>query len=164
GGINETDINLASASNAIILGVNVRPDGNARSAAEKEGVDIRTYRVIYKAIEDLKDSMSGLLDPELKEEVTGRAEVRDTFKVPGAGVIAGLYVTEGTINRNDKARLLRDGVVIYEGDIGSLKRFENDVREVREGYECGLGIEGFNDIKIGDELEIYTIREIQRSL
>ncbi|MFP4660963.1 MAG: translation initiation factor IF-2 [Halanaerobiales bacterium] len=164
GAINETDVNLASASNAIILGFNVRPDGNSRRAAEKEGVDIRTYRVIYKAIEDLKDSMSGLLDPELKEEVTGRAEVRDTFKVPGAGVIAGLYVIEGIINRNDKVRLLRDGVVIYEGEIGSLKRFENDVREVREGYECGLGIEGFNDIKIGDELEIYTIREIQRSL
>ncbi|MEJ6951530.1 translation initiation factor IF-2 [Natronospora cellulosivora (SeqCode)] len=164
GAINETDVNLASASNAIILGFNVRPASNARRLAEKEKVDVRTYRVIYKAIEDLKDAMSGLLDPELKEEVTGRAEVRDTFKVPNIGLIAGLYVTEGTINRNDKVRLLRDGVVIYEGNIASLKRFENDVREVREGYECGLGIEGFNDIKLGDELEIYTIKEIKRSL
>ncbi|MFW5972015.1 MAG: translation initiation factor IF-2 [Bacillota bacterium] len=164
GAINETDVNLASASNAIILGFNVRPDSNARKFAEKERVDIRTYRVIYKALEDLKDAMSGLLDPELREEVTGRAEVRDTFKVPGVGIIAGLYVTEGTINRNDKARLLRDGIVVHEGDISSLKRFENDVREVREGYECGLGIENYNDIKVGDELEIFTIKEIKRSL
>ena len=164
GAINESDVNLASASNAIILGFNVRPAGNARLLAEKERVDIRTYRVIYKAIEDLKDAMSGLLDPELKEKVTARAEVRDTFKVPKIGVICGLYVTEGLINRNDKLRLLRDGVVIYEGQIDSLKRFENDVREVREGYECGLGIEGYNDIKIGDELEVYTILEIERFL
>ncbi len=164
GAINEHDIYLASASNAVILGFNVRPDKNARLLGEKEGIDIRTYRVIYKAIEELKDSMSGLLDPELKEEITARAEVRDTFKVPKIGAICGLYVTDGVINRNDKVRLLRDNVVVYEGEIGSLKRFENDVREVREGYECGLGIEGYNDVKIGDELEIYTIREIQRSL
>lgn len=164
GAINETDVNLASASNAIILGFNVRPDGNAKRAAEKEKVDIRTYRVIYKALEDLKDAMSGLLDPELKEKVTGHAEVRDIFKVSGVGVIAGLYITKGIINRNDRVRLIRDGVIITEGDIASLKRFENDAREVREGYECGLGIEGYNDIKIGDELEIYTIMEIKRSL
>jgi len=164
GAVNETDVNLASASNAIILGFNVRPDSNAQQVAEVEKVDIRTYRVIYKALEDLKDAMSGLLDPELKEEVTGRAEVRETFKVSGVGVIAGLYVRTGTINRNDQVRLIRDGIVITEGNIASLKRFENDVKEVREGYECGLGINDFNDIKTGDELEIFTIKEIKRSL
>lgn len=164
GAINETDVNLANASNAVIIGFNVRPDANARRIAEEENVDIRTYRVIYQAIEELKDAMSGLLAPELKEEVTGRAEVRDTFRIPGVGVVAGLYVTEGIINRNSQVRLLRDGVVIYEGNIASLKRFENDVREVKEGFECGLGIEGYNDIKIGDELEIYIIKKIKRSL
>lgn len=164
GAVNETDVNLAAASNAIIIGFNVTPDSNARTVAEKEKVDIRLYRVIYKAIEDLKDAMAGLLDPELKEEVTGRAEVRDTFKVPDVGIVAGLYVKEGIINRNYYVRLLRDNVIVYEGKIASLKRFEDDVREVREGYECGLGIEGFNDIKIGDELEIYRIKEIKRKL
>ena len=164
GAISETDVNLASASNAVIIGFNVRPDSMARKIAEKEKVEIRTYRVIYQAIEDLKDALSGLLDPELKEEVIGRAEVRDTFRIPGIGVVAGLYVTEGMISRNAHVRLLRDGVVIYEGNIASLKRFENDVREVKEGFECGLGIEGYNDIKIGDEMEIYIIKEIKRSL
>ncbi|MFI5358733.1 MAG: translation initiation factor IF-2 [Halanaerobiales bacterium] len=164
GAISETDVNLASASNAVIIGFNVRPDSMARKTAEKEKVEIRTYRVIYQAIEDLKDALSGLLDPELKEEVIGRAEVRDTFRIPGVGVVAGLYVTEGIINRNAHVRLLRDGVVVFEGNIASLKRFENDVREVKEGYECGLGIEGYNDVKIGDELEIYIIKEIKRTL
>lgn len=128
GAISETDVNLASASNAVIIGFNVRPDSMARKTAEKEKVEIRTYRVIYQAIEDLKDALSGLLDPELKEEVIGRAEVRDTFRIPGVGVVAGLYVTEGIINRNAHVRLLRDGVVVFEGNIASLKRFENDVR------------------------------------
>jgi len=164
GAINESDVNLASASNAIILGFNVRPDSNARNLAEKEKVDIRLYRVIYKALDDLKNAMAGLLDPELKEEVTGRAEVRQIFRVPDVGNVAGLYVQEGLINRNYNVRLLRDGVVIFEGKISSLKRFEDDVREVKEGYECGLGIEGYNDIKVGDELEIYRIRKIKRTL
>lgn len=164
GAINETDVDLASASNAIIIGFNVRPNSKARNMAEREKVDIRLYRVIYKAIEDLKDAMAGLLDPEIKEVVTGHAEVRDTFKVPKIGTVAGLYVTEGLINRNYHVRLLRDGVVVYEGDIGSLKRFENDVREVKEGYECGLGIDGYNDIKLGDELEVYKYKEIKRTL
>ncbi|AZO95540.1 translation initiation factor IF-2 [Halocella sp. SP3-1] len=164
GAINETDVDLASASNAIIIGFNVRPNTNARKYAEKEKVELRLYRVIYKAIEEIKDAMAGLLDPELKEEVTARAEVRDTFKVPNVGIVAGLYVTDGVINRNDKVRLLRDNVVVFEGEIASLKRFEDDVREVREGYECGLGIEGYNDLKPGDELEIYTYREIKRTL
>lgn len=164
GGVNETDVNLASASNAIIIGFNVRPDNNALKVAEKEQVDIRTYRVIYKALEDIKDAMAGLLDPELKEEVTGRAEVRATFKVPDVGIIAGAYITDGHVNRNYDARLIRDGVVIHEGTISSLKRFENDVREVKEGYECGIGIENYNDIKEGDIIEFYTYREIKRSL
>ncbi len=164
GAINETDVNLATAANAIIIGFNVRPDTNARKTAEKEKVDIRTYRVIYKIIEDIKDAMAGLLDPELKEEIMGRVEVRETFKVPDVGIIAGSYVKEGIVNRNYKVRLLRDGVVIHEGEISSLKRFENDAREVKEGYECGIGIEGYNDIKVGDELEIYRYKEIKRSL
>jgi translation initiation factor IF-2 len=164
GGVNETDVNLASASNAIIIGFNVRPDNNALKAAEKEKVDIRTYRVIYKALEDIKDAMAGLLDPELREEVTGRAEVRDTFKVPDVGIIAGAYITDGHVNRNYDARLIRDGVVIHEGTISSLKRFENDVREVKSGYECGIGIENYNDIKVGDIIEFYTYKEIKRSL
>ncbi|MCG8513162.1 MAG: translation initiation factor IF-2 [Halanaerobiales bacterium] len=164
GAISETDVNLASASNAIIIGFNVRPDRNASNVAEREKVDIRLYRVIYQALEDVKDALSGLLDPEIKEVATGRAEVRNTFKVPNVGVVAGLYVTEGVIKRNFMIRLLRDGVVICEGNIGSLKRFENDVREVKAGYECGLGIEGYNDIKVGDEMEIYTHQEIKRTL
>jgi translation initiation factor IF-2 len=164
GAVNETDVNLASASNAIIIGFNVRPDNNAMKAADKEKVDIRTYRVIYKALEDIKDAMAGLLDPELKEIVTGRAEVRATFKVPDVGIIAGAYVTDGHVNRNYDARLIRDGVVIHEGTISSLKRFENDVREVQSGYECGIGIENYNDIKEGDVIEFYTYKEIKRSL
>lgn len=164
GAISETDVNLASASNAIIIGFNVRPDRNASNVAEREKVDIRLYRVIYQALEDVKDALSGLLDPEIKEVATGRAEVRNTFKVPNVGVVAGLYVSEGVIKRNFMIRLLRDGVVICEGNIGSLKRFENDVREVKAGYECGLGIEGYNDIKVGDEMEIYTHQEIKRTL
>jgi translation initiation factor IF-2 len=164
GAVNETDVNLASASNAIIIGFNVRPDNNAMKAADKEKVDIRTYRVIYKALEDIKDAMAGLLDPELKEIVTGRAEVRATFKVPDVGIIAGAYVTDGHVNRNYDARLIRDGVVIHEGTISSLKRFENDVREVQSGYECGIGIENYNDIKESDVIEFYTYKEIKRSL
>jgi translation initiation factor IF-2 len=164
GGVNETDVNLASASNAIIIGFNVRPDNKTIKVAEKEKVDIRTYRVIYKAIEDIKNAMAGLLDPELREQVTGRAEVRDTFKVPDVGIIAGAYITDGHVNRNYDARLIRDGVVIHEGTISSLKRFENDVREVKSGYECGIGIENYNDIKVGDIIEFYTYKEIKRSL
>ncbi|MFW5998395.1 MAG: translation initiation factor IF-2, partial [Halanaerobiaceae bacterium] len=164
GGINETDVNLASASNGIIIGFNVRPDSNAQILADKESVEIQTYRVIYKVIEDVKDAMAGLLEPELKEVIKGRAEVRDTFNVPEVGTIAGAYVRNGLINRNNKIRIIRDGVVIHEGEIDSLKRFEDDVREVNEGYECGVGIENYNDIKVGDILEIYDYKEIKRSL
>ena len=164
GAVNETDVNLANASSAVIIGFNVRPDGNAQAVAEKENVEIKTYRVIYKVIEDIKDAMVGLLEPELKEFVRGRAEVRAVFKVPDVGNVAGSFVRSGSINRNDKVRLLRDGVVIHEGEISSLKRFENDVREVQEGYECGIGIEGYDDIKEGDIIEIYNFKEIKRSL
>ena len=164
GAVNETDVNLASASNAVIIGFNVRPGTTVENLAEKEKVEIRTYRVIYKAIEEIKDAMAGLLDPELKEVTAGRAEVRDTFKVPDVGIIAGVYVKNGNINRNYKVRLVRDGVVIHEGDISSLKRFKDDVREVKEGYECGVGIEGYNDIKVGDILEVYYYKEIKRTL
>ncbi|MFO7814834.1 MAG: translation initiation factor IF-2 [Halanaerobiales bacterium] len=164
GAINETDVNLASASNAIIIGFNVRPGTNARKAAEKEKVEIKTYRVIYQVIEDIRAAMSGLLEPEYKEIVVGRVEVRETFKVPDVGIIAGSYVKEGEVNRNDYVRLLRNGVVKHEGNISSLKRFEDDVREVKEGYECGIGIEDYNDVKVGDILEIYRYKEIERSL
>ena len=164
GSINETDVNLASASQAIIIGFNVRPGLNAQQLAEKEGVDIRTYRIIYKALEDIKDAMAGLLDPELKEVVKGHAEVRELFKVPDVGIVAGVYVRDGVINRNHKIRVIRNGVVQHEGEIGSLKRFENDAREVKEGYECGIGIENYNDIKTGDILETYDFKEIKRSL
>ncbi len=164
GSINETDVNLASASQAIIIGFNVRPGLNAQQLAEKEGVDIRTYRIIYKALEDIKDAMAGLLDPELKEVVKGHAEVRELFKVPDVGIVAGVYIRDGVINRNHKIRVIRNGVVQHEGEIGSLKRFEDDVREVKEGYECGIGIENYNDIKTGDILETYDFKEIKRSL
>ena len=164
GAINETDVNLASASNAIIIGFNVRPGTNARKAAEKEKVEIKTYRVIYKVIEDIRNAMSGLLEPEYKEIVVGRVEVRDTFKVPDVGIIAGAYVKEGEVNRNDYVRLIRNGTIIHEGEISSLKRFEDDVREVKEGYECGIGIDNYNDIKVGDIIEIYRYKEIERSL
>lgn len=164
GAVTESDVVLANASSAIIIGFNVRPDLNARKQAEKHSVDIRTYRVIYQAIEEVKAALEGLLDPEEKEVVTGRAEVRAVFKVPKIGAIAGSYVTDGKINRNSFVRLLRNGIVVHEGKIGSLKRFQDDVREVAQGYECGLGIEGYNDIKEGDEMEVYVIEQIRRTL
>jgi len=164
GGIKETDVMLAAASNAIIIGFNVRPDVNARKVSEKEDVDIRTYRVIYDAIEDVKAALSGLLAPEIKEVDLGQAEVRATFKVPKVGTIAGCYVTEGKVLRSAKIRVVRDGVVIHDGELASLKRFKDDVKEVTAGYECGIGIERFNDIKEGDILEAYTFEEVKREL
>lgn len=164
GAITETDVMLADASNAIIIGFNVRPDVNSRKAAEKQQIDIRLYRVIYNAIEDVKAAMSGLLKPELKEVVLGRAEVRATFKVPKAGTIAGCYILEGKINRNSQVRLIRDGVVVHEGTIDSLKRFKDDVKEVVSGYECGIGIERFNDVHEGDHIEAFTFEEIKREI
>ena len=162
GGITETDVMLAAASNAIIIGFNVRPTPSAGALAKKEGVDIRSYRVIYKAIEDIEAAMKGMLDPEFEEEELGKAEVRATFKVPGAGIVAGCYVIDGKILNNAKVRLIRDGIIVYEGSIGSLRRFKNDVKEVTTGYECGIGISQFNDIKEGDIIEAYQMREIER--
>jgi len=164
GAISETDVMLASASNAIIIGFNVRPDNKARKNAEEENIDVLLYRVIYEAIEDVKKAMAGLLDPEYKEKFVGRAEVRATFKVPGVGTIGGSYVTDGKMQRNAEIRVLRDGIVIYEGKLSSLKRFKDDVREVLENYECGIGIKDFNDIKEGDTIEAYTLEEIPREL
>lgn len=164
GGIKETDVMLATASNAIIIGFNVRPDINAKKTSEKENIDIRTYRVIYDAIEDVKAALSGLLTPEIKEVELGQAEIRATFKVPKVGTIAGSYVTEGKITRNAKIRIVRDGVVIHDGELSSLKRFKDDAREVASGYECGIGVENFNDLKEGDILEAYTFEEIKREL
>ena len=164
GGITETDVNLAAASDAIIIGFNVRVTLQARELAEKEDVDIRTYRVIYDAIEDVKAALEGLLQPELKEEVTGTAEIRQVFKVPKVGKVAGCYVLSGKIRRTDNVRLYREDKLIYEGKIGSLKRFKEDVREVQAGFECGLSIEGFDDIHVGDVVECYQVTEIKRSL
>lgn len=165
GGITETDVLLASASNAIIIGFNIRPDPKAQLIAEKENVDIRLYTVIYDAIGDVKAAMEGLLEPTLKERTLGRAEVRQTFNVPKVGVVAGVYVIDGVVTRSSAgARVIRDSVIVYEGKISSLKRFKEDVREVQVGYECGVGIENFNDIKIGDIIEIYTFDKITAKL
>jgi translation initiation factor IF-2 len=164
GAITESDVMLARASDAIILGFQVRPTSGARDAAAREEVDIRTYSVIYQAIEDVRDALEGLLSPERREETKGRAEVRDTFSVPDVGTVAGCYVTDGTINRNHRVRVVRDGVVVYEGDIASLKRFDDDVKEVQDGYECGLSIENYDDVKVDDELETYVVIEEKRKL
>ena len=162
GAITETDVMLASASNAIIIGFNVRHDNNVRDIAEREKVDIRLYRVIYNAIEDMEAAMKGMLAPKFKENVLGRCVVRQTFRVSGVGTVAGCYVTDGKIQRNAQIRLLRDNVVVHEGKIDSLKRFKDDAKEVATGYECGLGIENYNDIKEGDEIECFVMEEIER--
>jgi translation initiation factor IF-2 len=164
GGITETDVMLASASNAIIIGFNVRPDANARKAAENQQIDIRLYRVIYTAIEDIKLALSGLLKPELKEVVVGRGEVKAVIKVPKVGFVAGCYLTEGKIVRNNQIRVFRDNIVIHEGDISSLKRFKEDVKEVSSGFECGLSLEKFNDFREGDQIESFTMEEVKREL
>lgn len=162
GAINESDVSLASASNAIIIGFNVRPDATAKEIAEREGVDLRLYRVIYNAIEDVEAAMKGMLDPVFEEKILGHAEVRQTFKASGVGTIAGSYVQDGTFERNCSVRLTRDGVVIFDGPLASLKRFKDDVKEVRAGYECGFVFENFNDIKEGDLVEAYKMVEVER--
>ncbi len=164
GAISKTDINLAMASNAIIIGFNVRPTQEALQLSKDLHVDVRTYKVIYDIIDDIKKSLSGLLSPEEKEEILGRVEIREIFKVAKIGAIAGCYVTYGKITRNSKIRVLRNGVIVHEGVISSLKRFKDDVAEVQQGYECGVGIENFNDIKQGDSIEAYTIVKIKREL
>lgn len=162
GAITESDILLATTSNAIVIGFNVRPDSNAKRVAESEKVDIRLHRIIYKVIEEIEAAMKGMLDPEYEEKVIGQAEVRQTFKVSKVGTIAGCYVTDGKITRDSKVRLIRQGIVIYEGEIDSLKRFKDDVKEVMQGYECGLTIKNFNDIKEGDIIEAYIMQEVKR--
>lgn len=162
GAITETDITLAAASNAIVIGFNVRPDSLARTLAEKEKVDVKTYRVIYHAIDDIEAAMKGMLDPEYKEVITAKLSVRTTFKVSSVGTIAGCYVDEGKLNRNNGVRVIRDGIVIFEGKLSSLKRFKDDVKEVATGYECGVTIDRFNDIKEDDIIEGYTMEEIIR--
>ena len=162
GPITENDIMLASASNAIVIGFNVRPDASARKAAEKEKVDVRTYRVIYEIVDQVKKAMKGLLTPEEKEVYLGSAEVRATFKVPKVGTVAGCYVKDGVLRRSAGVRLVRDGTVVYEGKVSSLKRFKEDVKEVQAGYECGVGLENFDDIKVGDILECYTVEKVEQ--
>ena len=162
GQITESDILLASASDAIVIGFQVRPSLGARKLAEKEEIDIRLYSIIYKAIEEIQEAMEGMLSPEFKEEIVGTAEIRDVFKISKVGTIAGCYVTEGKMNRNNNVRVIRDGIVIYTGELGSLKRFKDDVKEVQHGYECGLNIDKFNDIKVGDVVEAYEEVEVAK--
>ncbi len=163
GGITETDVTLAAASDAIIIGFNVRPTGKSKQQAEKEKVDIRMYRVIYQAIEDINAARVGLLSPEIVEKDTGIAEIRETFKVPKVGTIAGCYITEGEIGRDDQVRIVRDGTVIFEGTISSLRRFKDDVKSVKQGYECGIGINGYQDLKVGDTIEGFKTVEVERT-
>ncbi len=164
GGINESDVNLALASEALIIGFNVRAEASARRAIDQNGVDVRYFSVIYEAVDQVKAALEGLLEPEVTEEVTGRAEVRELFRVPKMGTVAGCQVVEGYVTRNANVRVLRDNVVVYDGKLDSLKRFKEDAKEVREGYECGIGIRDFNDIELGDILECYETREVSRTL
>ena len=164
GSITESDILLARASGAIIVGFHVRPDTKARELAQREKVEIRIYDIIYKAVEEVKQALEGMLKPELKEVVLGSAEVREVFKLSKSGVIAGCMVTSGNIPRTAKVRLLRDGLTVWSGRIGSLRRFKDDVREVTNGFECGIGLDGMNDLKPGDVIEAFTIEETARTL
>ena len=164
GAISESDVTLAAASDAVIIGFQVRPSVAARRLAENDGVDIRLYSIIYDAIEEVKDAMAGMLSPEVKEEVTGTAEVLQTYKISRVGTIAGCMVREGKIKRTSKVRLIRDGIVIYTGELGSLKRFKDDVKEVSAGYDCGLNIANYNDIKEGDMVEAYEEVEVSKTL
>ncbi|MDR3061815.1 MAG: translation initiation factor IF-2, partial [Dysgonamonadaceae bacterium] len=164
GQISESDVVLAAASDAIIIGFQVRPSQPARKAAEKEGVDIRLYSIIYDAIEEVKSAMEGMLSPEIKEEITGMVEIREVFKITKVGTVAGCMVKEGKIKRGNRIRLIRDGIVIYSGELGSLKRFKDDVKEVAAGYECGLNIHNFNDIKVGDIVEAFEEIEVKKTL
>ncbi|QMV13389.1 translation initiation factor IF-2 [Vibrio spartinae] len=164
GGITETDATLAAASNAIVLGFNVRADGSARRTIETENLDLRYYSIIYQLIDEVKQAMSGMLAPEFKQEIIGLAEVRDVFRSPKLGAIAGCMVTEGLIKRNNPIRVLRDNVVIYEGELESLRRFKDDVAEVKNGYECGIGVKNYNDVRVGDQIEVFEIIEIKRSI
>ena len=164
GAITETDVLLAAASNAIIIGFNVRPVSGAESLAEKENVDMRTYTIIYKAIEDIQAAMCGMLDPDIVDEDTGKAEIRETYRISGVGTVAGCYVTNGKIYRSCKARIVRDGIIVHECELAALRRFKDDVKEVAEGYECGMSFVNYNDIKEGDIVEAYITKEVERTL
>jgi translation initiation factor IF-2 len=162
GAITENDVTLAQASGAIVIGFNVVPTAQAHSLAEEEGVDVREYRVIYQAVQDIEAAARGLLGPEVREVRLGEAEVRETFRVPRAGTVAGCFVTTGVLRRNARARLVRDGTVIYETTIASLKRFKDDVREVATNFECGVGLEGYQDVKVGDVIQAFEQQEVAR--
>lgn len=164
GAISESDVTLAAASDAVIIGFQVRPSLAAKRLAENDGVDIRLYSIIYDAIEEIKDAMEGMLSPEVKEEVTGTAEVLQTYKISRVGTIAGCMVREGKVKRTSKVRLIRDGIVIYTGELGSLKRFKDDVKEVASGYDCGLNISNYNDVKEGDMIEAFEEVEVSKKL
>jgi translation initiation factor IF-2 len=164
GAITESDILLASASDAIIIGFNIRPEARIKDIAEQESVEIRFYDIIYKLTNEVKDAMSGMLTPDTVEDYLGQAEVRDTFSVPKVGTVAGCLVVHGKLSRNAKVRLLRDGVVIYTGTLSSLKRFKDDAKDVAKGFECGVGLERFNDIKVGDIIEAFVEREVARTI
>jgi translation initiation factor IF-2 len=164
GAISESDINLAIASKAVVIGFNVRADGQERKVAEHNGIDLRYYNIIYDAVDELRAAMSGMLTPDKKEEVIGNAEIRQVFKVSKIGSIAGCMVTSGIVRRSARVRLLRNNVVVFTGELESLKRFKDDAREVKEGFECGLNIKGYNDIAEGDQLEFFEIKEVARTL
>jgi translation initiation factor IF-2 len=164
GAINEEDVLLAQTGRAVIIGFRVRPHTNARQLAERDGIDIHVYDVIYDAVDEVRSALEGLLAPERREKIHGTAEVREVFKITKVGTIAGCYVVEGNIDRKGHARLIRDGIVAYDGEISSLKRFKDDAKEVREGFECGIGIANYNDIKVGDIIECYTVEEVARTL
>ena len=164
GGITETDANLALASNAIVVGFNVRADASARRIVENEGLDLRYYSVIYDIIDDVKQALTGMLKAEFREQIVGVADVREVFRAPKIGAVAGCMVIEGTMYRNERIRVLREDVVIYEGELESLRRFKDDVNEVRTGYECGIGVKNYNDVRMGDKIEVYKSVEVQRTL
>jgi len=164
GGINESDVNLAMASNAVMIGFNVRADGSAKRLIDEESVDLHYYSVIYDLIDEVKHAMSGMLAPEFKEVISGLAEVRDVFRSPKIGAIAGCMVIEGTLKRNNPIRVLRENVVIYEGELESLRRFKDDVNEVKQGTECGIGVKNYNDVKVGDQIEVYERVQVARKL
>ena len=164
GPVSDSDVLLASASDAIIVGFQVRPNASAKKLAEKEEIEIRTYSIIYDAIAEIKDAMEGMLSPDIEEKVTGTAEIRETFKISKVGTIAGCLVMDGKIVRNNSVRIIRDGIVTYDGKLGSLKRFQDDVKEVPKGMECGLNIDKFNDIKVGDVIECYEQIEVAKKL
>jgi translation initiation factor IF-2 len=164
GGITETDVSLAAASSAIIIGFNVRADGSARKLVEDEGLDLRYYSIIYELLDEVKQAMTGMLAPEFKQQIIGLAQVRDVFRSPKFGAIAGCMVTEGIIKRNAPIRVLRDNVVIYEGELESLRRFKDDVSEVRQGFECGIGVKNYNDVREGDQIEVFETIQVERTL